>query len=60
MSTHEAAEFLGVTTFTIFRLIRRKSIKAKKFGSSWMIDRESVEAYKERNQGKTPNDPTRS
>lgn len=60
MTTLEAADFLGVTTFTVLRLIKRKSIKARKFGSSWMIDRESVEAYKERNEGKASNDPTRS
>lgn len=59
MSTKQAAEFLGVTEFTILRLIKRASIKAEKFGSSWMIDRESVEAYKERNEGKASNDPTR-
>lgn len=59
MSTREAAEYLRVTNFTILRLIRRKSIKAKRFGKSWMVDKRSVEEYKERNKDKAIHDPTR-
>lgn len=59
MSTREAAEYLRVTNFTILRLIRRKSIKAKRFGHTWMVDKRSIEEYKERNKDKTPHDPTR-
>lgn len=57
MTTQEAAEFLNVSPFTIFRLIRRESIKAKQFGKSWMIDAQSVRDYKERNEGKAKHDP---
>ncbi len=59
MSTQEAAEYLEVSKFTILRLIRRKSINAKRFGNTWMIDKKSVDEYRERNRFKLPNDPTR-
>lgn len=59
MSTQEAADYLKVTTFTVLRLIRRESIKAKRFGHTWMVDKSSVEQYHERNKNKKPHDPTR-
>lgn len=59
MSTKQAADYLEVSTFTILRLIRRNSIKADRFGNYWAIDRQSVEDYKNRNEGKAHFDPTR-
>jgi excisionase family DNA binding protein len=59
MSTREAAEYLQVTNFTILRLIRRESIKARRLGRIWLVDRRSVDDYIERNKGKAPHDPTR-
>lgn len=59
MSTKEAADYLEVSNFTILRLIKRKSIKANRFGNYWAIEKKSVEEYKERNKDKTQFDPTR-
>lgn len=59
MSTQEAADYLNVTTFTVLRLIRRESIEAKRFGKAWMVNKRSVQEYKERNKDKNPHDPTR-
>lgn len=59
MSTQEAANYLKVSKFTVLRLIRRQSIKARRFGHTWMIDGQSVRDYHERNKDKAPNDPTR-
>ncbi len=59
MSTQEAADHLKMTTFTVLRLIRRGSIKARRFGNAWMIDKQSIEEYLERNKAKNTHDPTR-
>lgn len=59
MSTQEAADYLEVSPFTVLRLIRRESIKATRFGKAWMVNKRSVEEYKERNKDKSPHDPTR-
>jgi excisionase family DNA binding protein len=59
MSTQEAADYLKVSKFTILRLIKRKSIEAKRWGNTWMVDGPSVKAYFERNKDKGPHDPTR-
>ncbi len=59
ISTKEAANYLNITTFTVLRLIKRKSIKAERFGNYWAIDRKSVEEYKKRNTDKGRFDPTR-
>lgn len=59
MSTQEAAQYLEVSPFTILRLIKRKSIKAEKFGNYWMIDKSSVVEYEKRNEDKGLHDPTR-
>lgn len=59
MSTKQAANYLKVSTFTILRLIKRKSIQAQRFGNYWAIDKKSVEEYKERNKDRSLYDPTR-
>jgi excisionase family DNA binding protein len=59
MTRQQAADFLGVNSFTIIRLIKRGSIKAEKFGPAWMIDPASLEDYKSRNEGRAPRDPRR-
>lgn len=59
MSTKEAAKYLNVSSRTVFRLIKRKAIKAHKFGNYWMIDADSVRDYHARNKSKNSNDPTR-
>ena len=54
-----AAEMLGITEYSVYRLIKDGKIKAEKFGHVCMVDRDSVEDFAERNEGKDPHDPTR-
>lgn len=59
MTTEKAAEYLDLSTRTVFRLIERGTIKAEKFGPVWMIDRKSLDDYKQAIEGKSRFDPTR-
>jgi excisionase family DNA binding protein len=59
MTTVEAAKTMNVSITTVSRLINRGILKGQKFGPVWMVDRDSVQDYLERNEGKAKNDPTR-
>ena len=60
ITTAQAAEILGVAQTTVARLIYRKVLKAEKFGPVWQVERGSVEAYRQANEGKAKHDPTRT
>lgn len=60
MTTEAAAEYLNLSTRTVFRLIKRGSIEAEKFGPVWMIPRKSLDEYRAIIEGKSKHDPTRS
>lgn len=64
MTTQEAADYLNMSPFTVRRLIKDGRLTATRFGSAanapWMITRASIEAYRERNEGKAKRDPTRN
>jgi len=48
ITTQEAAKRLDVDESHVRRLIQRGIIKAERFGGkSWVVDSESVEAYKQ-------------
>ncbi len=48
LTDREAAELAGYHRDHIRRLIRLGEIKARKWGASWMINRESLLAYLKR------------
>jgi excisionase family DNA binding protein len=45
LSTYEAAELAGYHPDHIRRLIRSGEVIARKWGNSWMVDKESLLAY---------------
>ena len=45
ITPREAAELIGVTPNQVRHLARQETIKARKFGRAWMINRASAEAY---------------
>jgi excisionase family DNA binding protein len=45
ITTREAAELIGVTPNQVRHLARNDTIKARKFGHVWMINRDSAKAY---------------
>ncbi len=59
MTAKSAALILGITEYSVYRLIKNGTIAAKKFGPVWMVDSESVEDYKSLVAGKAKHDPTR-
>jgi len=59
MTAKAAANILGITEYSVYRLIKAGRLIAEKFSSVWMVDRASVDEYQARNQGKSANDPTR-
>ena len=59
MTAKAAAKILGITEYSVYRLIKAGRILADKFGPVWMIDRPSVDSYLARNEGKSSHDPTR-
>jgi excisionase family DNA binding protein len=59
MTAIAAAELLNITPYSVYRLIKAGKLLAEKFGTVWMVDKDSVQDYKERNKGKAQNDPTR-
>ena len=56
ITSREAAERIGVSLNQVRHLARQGTIKAQKFGHSWMLFRESVDAYaaEERHPGPKP------
>ena len=59
MTTKEAAKFLGMHPFSVTRLVRKGTLKGKKFGRDWLVYRESVEEFARRTEGKSKYDRTR-
>ena len=45
LSTQEAAKMAGYHPHNILRLIKNNEIEARKWGNSWMIQRESLRQY---------------
>ena len=45
ITPREASELIGVTPNQVRHLARQGTIKARKFGHAWMIDRASADAY---------------
>ena len=45
ITPREASELIGVTPNQVRHLARQGTIKARKFGHAWMINRASAEAY---------------
>ena len=56
MTTVEASEILGVTKGYVARLCQKGKLRAHKVGRDWIVDPESVEAYKNapKNKGGRP------
>lgn len=52
LTTHEAAQRLGVTLHHIYSLIAKRRLVAKRISSRcWLVTRESVERYKPTRNG---------
>lgn len=45
MTVHEVADYLRVTTKTIYRLLEKDSIPARKVGRQWRFDESSIEVW---------------
>lgn len=45
VGSQEAAKELGVTIAMVHRYCREKRLKAKKFGSVWLIERKDLEWF---------------
>jgi excisionase family DNA binding protein len=45
ITTKQAAELSGYHPVHLLRLVRAGSIKARKFGIVWQVDRASLQAY---------------
>lgn len=44
LTTHEAAEMLGVSIRAVQALIKRGTLKAERFGQIWQLDEDDVQA----------------
>ena len=55
ITSSEAAKILGTSPSYVARLCRKRILKAKQFGKSWLIDPESVMSYK--NNPRKPGPP---
>ena len=52
MTLEEVADYLRVTTKTIYRLLERGAVPATKVGRQWRFDRDSVEVWLRQNSRK--------
>jgi len=52
LTTTQAAEILGITRHAVIALIRRGSLKAEKFGISWIIKEKDLESVRNRKVGR--------
>lgn len=50
-TTREAAKLAGLTTKAIREAIKRKSLKAEKFGNIYKISRRNLRTYLEKREG---------
>jgi excisionase family DNA binding protein len=48
ITTSEAAELTGYSPHYVRRLMRKSRVAAKKWGNTWMIDKQSLLDYKRR------------
>jgi excisionase family DNA binding protein len=48
--TKEAADILGISTRGIRDLLARGRLEGQKFGRDWLVDRQSVLAYKKQRE----------
>ena len=54
ITTDDAARIAGVTAHQIRHLLKQGTILGQKFGRSWMVDSQSVEAYAKRDRKPGP------
>lgn len=52
VTTTQAAERLGITRHAVIALIKRGSLKAEKFGKSWIIRVKDLESVRNRKVGR--------
>ena len=52
ITTTQAAERLGITRHAVIALIRRGSLKAEKFGPTWIIKEKDLESVRNRKVGR--------
>lgn len=56
MNTEQAAEYLGVTKRRVQQMIAREGLPAVKIGRDWLIERPTLESFKQQraaaNEGK--------
>jgi len=46
MSITEAAQYLGITTNSVYQAIRNRRLTGRKEGRVWALDADSVKLYK--------------
>ena len=54
LSTHDAAQHLGITRQRVLQLIKSERLIAEKFANVYMIPRANLAAVEERTQGRPP------
>ncbi len=59
LTTAEAASLLNLDQTSVSRLLRQEKLKGRKAGGVWLVYRQSIEEYLEKNKGKAKTDPTR-
>ena len=59
ISTKEAAQILGVTPKTVLKAIKRKQIKGRRIGWSWVIEKDSLGGYTKSKGGKPTHKKTK-
>ena len=45
MNIREAAEYLGISHHTLYRLVERREVPAAKIGGSWRLNRTALESF---------------
>ena len=50
MTVKQAADYMGVSTKTIYRRLEAEKLKASKFGDVWMIAKSDLDALKQQEQ----------
>ncbi len=47
LSPKQAADYLNITTITLYKLLKSGEVPAKKFGRQWRIKREILDGFLE-------------
>jgi excisionase family DNA binding protein len=47
MSPKEAAEYIGISTITFYKLLKKGQVPATKFGRQWRIKKEVLDRFLE-------------